>query len=114
VCKILDFSKYKYEQEKKLKEARKKQKAGLLKEIRLRPSIGIHDLEVKLRAVSGFLKEHDKVRITVVFRGRENQHKNIGLEMLKQIQVKLAELAIMEGRPSTEGNRMSIMLIPKK
>jgi translation initiation factor IF-3 len=114
VCKILDYSKYKYEQDKKEKEARKKQKSGLLKEIRLRPSIGVHDLDVKLRHVSEFLKEHDKVRITVVFRGRENQHKDIGLQLLQQIQQKLLDLASIEGRPSSEGNRMSIMLIPKK
>ena len=114
VCKILDFSKYKYEMDKKQKEARKKQKAGLLKEIRLRPSIGIHDLETKLKHVSEFLQEHDKVRITVVFRGRENQHKDIGFQMLQQIGQKLSELASVEGRPSSEGNRMSIMLVPKK
>ena len=114
VCKILDFSKFKYEQEKKLKEARKKQKSGMLKEIRMRPSIGAHDLDVKLRHVEEFLKEHDKVRITVVFRGRENQHKDIGFKVLMDIQAKLAPLAAVEGRPTTEGNRMSIMLIPKK
>lgn len=114
VCKILDFSKFKYEQEKKLKEARKKQKSGMLKEIRMRPSIGVHDLDVKLRHVEEFLKEHDKVRITVVFRGRENQHKDIGFKVLMEIQAKLAPLASAEGRPTTEGNRMSIMLVPKK
>ena len=114
VCKILDFSKYKYEQDKKQKEARKKQKSGMLKEIRMRPSIGAHDLDVKLRHVEEFLKEHDKVRITVVFRGRENQHKDIGFQVLMSIAQKLAPLAVAEGRPSTEGNRMHLMFIPKK
>lgn len=114
VCKILDYSKFKYEQEKKLKEARKKQKSGMLKEIRLSPTIAVHDLEVKLRHVEEFLKEHDKVRITVVFRGRENQHKEVGREVLRVVQEKLSEFAIVEGRPSSEGNRLSIMLAPKK
>jgi len=114
VCKILDYSKFKYEQEKKLKEARRKQKAGFLKEIRLRPSIGAHDLEVKLRHAEEFLKEHDKVRVTVVFRGRENQHKDLGVEVLRQVQEKLAGVACAEGQITTEGNRMSIMLAPKK
>ena len=86
----------------------------MLKEIRMRPSIGAHDLDVKLRHVEEFLKEHDKVRITVVFRGRENQHKDLGYQVLMQITEKLAPLASAEGRPSTEGNRMSIMLVPKK
>ena len=114
VCKILDFSKFKYEQDKKEKEARKKQKSGMLKEIRIRPSIGVHDLDVKLRHVEEFLKEHDKVRITVAFRGRENQHKDLGYQLLMKIAEKLAPLAAAEGRPSTEGNRMHLMFVPKK
>lgn len=114
VCKVLDYSKYRYEQEKKKKEGRKKQKAGLLKEIQLRPRIATHDLDVKLRHVEEFLKEHDKVRITVIFRGRENQHKDLGAKLLSQVQARLAEVADVEQKPSLDRNRLSMMLVPKK
>jgi translation initiation factor IF-3 len=113
VCKVLDYHKFRYEEEKKVRDARKKQKAGLLKEVRLRPNIGQHDLEVKLKHVKEFLAEKDKVRFTVVFRGRENQHQELGLRMLKEIEKLLEPVAIVEGRVSTQGNRMSMTLIPK-
>ena len=77
VCKILDYSKYLYEKERKDREARKKQKAGLLKEVRLSPVIGVHDLDVKLKHVEEFLKAHDKVRITVVFRGQSASRQHL-------------------------------------
>lgn len=113
VCKVLDYHKFKYEQEKKVRESRKKQKTGLLKEVRLRPNIGAHDLEVKLKHVKEFLEEHDKVRMTVVFRGRENQHQDLGLKMLQTISKGLEAVASVEGGISTMGNRMSMTLIPK-
>lgn len=114
VCKVLDYSKYRYEQDKKKKEGRKKQKAGLLKEIQLRPRIATHDLEVKVRHIEEFLKEHDKVRITVIFRGRENQHKDLGAKLLNQVRERLAEVADVEQHPALDRNRLSMMLVPKK
>lgn len=113
VCKILDFSKFKYEQDKKQREARKNQKAGLLKEVRLSPVIGIHDLEVKLKHAEEFLKAHDKVRVTVIFRGRQMQHQDIGLRLLKDVENRLSALASVEQAPASERNRMMMTLVPK-
>ena len=113
VCKILDYNKYCYTQEKQQREARKKQKAGMLKEIRLKPRIAAHDLDTKIKHVEEFLQKHDKVRVTVIFRGRENQHKDIGRGLLSSILERLASLAAAEGNIQTMGNRMSMTLIPK-
>ncbi|MBI5211185.1 MAG: translation initiation factor IF-3 [Elusimicrobia bacterium] len=113
VCKILDFPKFKYEQEKKVRESRKHQKSGLLKEVRLRPNIGIHDLDFKLKHVMEFINNHDKVRITIVFRGREMQHRDLGIKLLDQIREKLSTIAIAEGTPQQERNRLMLTLIPK-
>lgn len=113
VCKILAYSKFKYEQEKKEREARKKQKAGLLKELRFRPNIGQHDLDVKVKQIEGFIDAHDKVRITVVFRGREMQHRDLGFNLLMSIQEKLAAKAAVEQAPMPDRNRLVMTLIPK-
>jgi translation initiation factor IF-3 len=113
VCKILAYSKYKYDQEKKEREARKKQKAGLLKELRFRPNIGTHDLDVKVRQIEEFIDAHDKVRITVVFRGREMQHRDLGFKLLMSIQEKLAAKAAVEQAPMPDRNRLVMTLIPK-
>lgn len=113
VCKILDFSKYLYEQERKQREARKKQKAGLLKEVRFSPVIGSHDLEVKVRHVEEFLRARDKVRLTVLFRGRQMQHRDLGMNILKRIQERLMAIASTEGHPIMDRNRLHITLIPK-
>jgi translation initiation factor IF-3 len=113
VCKILDYSKYKYEQDKKVRESRKKQKTGLLKEVRFKPHIGAHDLEVKLRQIGGFIAEHDKVRITVVFRGREMQHRDLGMNLLMSIKERLVDVAAVEQAPSPDRNRLIMTLIPK-
>lgn len=113
VCKILDHSKYLYEKERQAREARKKQKAGLLKEVRLSPVIGAHDLDVKLKHASEFLRQNDKVRITVVFRGRQNQHKELGSTLLASVRERLGEVAIAEGSVTLDRNRMFLMLIPK-
>ena len=110
VCKVMDFSKFLYEKEKQDRENRKKQKAGVLKEIRLNPRIASHDLQTKVKHIEEFLKEHNKVRVTVVFRGRENQHRNLGEEILMAIKDNLSSVGVVEGRPSMMGNRMSIML----
>jgi translation initiation factor IF-3 len=113
VCKILDYSKYKYEQDKKVRESRRKQKAGLLKEVRFKPHIGMHDLEVKIKHISEFLAAHDKVRITVVFKGREMQHKDIGMKLLDLIRDRLVALAGVEQAPVPDRNRLVMTLIPK-
>lgn len=112
VCKVMDFSKFLYEKEKQDRENRKKQKAGVLKEIRLNPRIATHDLQTKVKHIEEFLKEHNKVRVTVVFRGRENQHRNLGEEILMSIKDNLSNVGIIEGKPQLMGNRMSIMLAP--
>ncbi len=112
VCKVMDFNKFLYEKEKQDRENRKKQKAGQLKEIRLNPRIASHDLQTKVKHIEEFLKEHNKVRVTVVFRGRENQHRNLGEEILMSIKDNLSGVGVIEGRPQLMGNRMSIMLAP--
>jgi translation initiation factor IF-3 len=112
VCKVMDFSKFLYEKEKQDRENRKKQKAGVLKEIRLNPRIASHDLQTKVKHIETFLKDHNKVRVTVVFRGRENQHRNLGEEILISIRDNLAGIGVPEGKPQMMGNRMSIMLAP--
>jgi len=91
----------------------RKPKAGMLKEIRLKPRIAAHDLDTKIKHVEEFLQKHDKVRVTVIFRGRENQHKDIGRGLLSSILERLASLAAAEGNIQTMGNRMSMTLIPK-
>lgn len=113
VCKILDFSKYRYEQDKKTRESRRKQKAGLLKEIRFKPHIGAHDLDVKVRQIEEFIKEHDKVRLTVIFRGREMQHKDLGMKLLDNIRERLEAVAVVEQAPASDRNRLVMTLIPK-
>ena len=113
VCKILDFSKFKYELEKKVRESRKKQKAGLLKEVRFKPHIGQHDLDVKIKHISAFIAAHDKVRITVVFRGREMQHRDLGMKLLDVIKERLELTAMVEQAPTPDRNRLIMTLIPK-
>ena len=113
VCKIMDFSKYLYEKDKQEKENRKKQKTGGLKEIRLNPRIGENDLQTKIRQMDKFLQEHNKVRITVVFRGRENQHKDLGENILDRICEALSASGAKEGKPQLLGNRMSITIAPQ-
>jgi translation initiation factor IF-3 len=113
VCKILNYSKYLYELGKKSKDAKKKQKAVSLKEIRLKSRIAPHDLEVKVKQIEGFLKKKDMVRVSVVFYGRENQHKDIGTTMLEDMKNKLAEIANVEGNMQAQGNRISVTFVPK-
>lgn len=114
VCKVVDFSKYRYEKEKQKKEARKHQKGGHVKEIRFRPQIGEHDFVTKLRAVQKFLEDRDKVRITVMFRGREMEHKDLGQRIIERLKEHLGELATVESNPMMMGNRMILMLAPQK
>ena len=113
VCKILSYSKYLYELGKKSKDAKKKQKAVSLKEIRLKSRIAPHDLEVKVKQIEGFLKKKDMVRVSVVFYGRENQHKDIGTTMLEDMKNKLAAVGDVEGNMQSQGNRISVTFVPK-
>lgn len=114
VCKIINFSKFKYEMEKKEKEARKKQKISQLKEVRIRPRIGEHDLEVKIKHAREFIEDGDKVQLTAMFSGREMQHKDLGIKIMDKIKDALADIAEPEGRTSSMGTRVFLTLMPKK
>lgn len=113
VCKILDYNKYVYEQEKKNKDAKKKQSKVTLKELRIKSRIAAHDLEVKLHQIEEFLKKKNSVRFVVVFHGRENQHKDIGIAILNDAAKRLEPLAGVEGGLQSIGNRVSMTFIPK-
>ena len=112
VCKILDYGKYKYEMQKKANEARKKQKVVDIKEIKLRPGIGDHDYQVKLRAARGFLEEGDKVKVTLRFRGREMAHLDIGMDLLKKMREELSDIGKPELEPRLEGRQMMMVIGP--
>lgn len=113
VCKVLDFGKYKYEQQKKKNEARKKQKVVDVKEVKLRPNIDTHDYDVKLRNAQRFLESGDKVKVTLRFRGRELAHQDIGMELLHKVKDELDELAKVEQMPKMEGRQMIMVLAPR-
>lgn len=114
VCKLTDFAKFRYKQEKKRREAKKNQKAGQLKEIRMRPKIGSHDFDIKIKHIEEFLQERDKVRVTVVFQGRENEHRELGAKLLTILKERLVDVAEVEQDALLEGNRLNLMLVPKK
>ena len=113
VCKILDYNKYVYEQGKKAAEAKKKQAKVSLKELRIKSRIAPHDLEVKLRQIEEFLRKKNQVRFVVVFRGRENQHKDLGIQILNDTAKRLEPLATVDGGLQQLGNRMSMTFVPK-
>jgi translation initiation factor IF-3 len=114
VCKILDYGKYKYEEQKKKKEAKKKQKIIEIKEIKLRPMIGIHDLEIKIRMMREFITEGDKVKVTMRFRGREMANQKVGIDVLNKVQADLADVGKAESPPRMEmGGQMLLMMVPK-
>ena len=113
VCKILDFGKFKYEEQKKANVARKKQKVIEIKEIKLRPNIDTHDYDVKMKAMKGFLEEGDKVKVTLRFRGRELSHQGRGLEVLTRVQGDLSTMAKVEQFPTMEGRQMTMVMSPK-
>jgi translation initiation factor IF-3 len=113
VCKLLDIGKYKYEQQKKQNEARKKQKVIEIKEIKMRPGIDDHDYDVKKRAMIRFLEEGDKVKITLRFRGREMVHSELGARVLERVRTDLAEVAKVEMSPRMEGRQMTMVVAPK-
>lgn len=114
VCKILDFGKYRYELQKKAKEAKKKQKVVEIKEIKLRPGIDTNDYNIKLRNVIRFLEEGDKVKITLRFRGREMSHIEIGWEVMNRMKADTAAHARIESEPKTEGRQMVMVLAAAK
>jgi translation initiation factor IF-3 len=114
VCKIVNFSKFKYETEKKEKEARKKQKISHLKEVRIRPRISVHDLEIKIKRAREFIEDGDKVQLTAMFSGREMQHKDLGINIMNKIKEALSDIAEPEGRVSSMGTRVFLTLAPKK
>jgi len=112
VCRVIDYGKFRYEQTKKEKVARKSQKLSELREIRLRPKIGEHDLEFKLRSIKNFLTDGDKVRVTVMFRGREVSHADLGWKLLQKVIKILEGVAVLERPALMEGRRMHIILAP--
>ena len=113
VCKILDFGKYKYEQQKKANEARKKQKVVEIKEVKIRPNIDDHDYDVKMRQMKSFIEEGDKVKVTLRFRGREMAHQELGAKVLERIRTELAEATKVEQFPRLENRQMIMVLAPK-
>ncbi|OWU78345.1 translation initiation factor IF-3 [Loktanella sp. 22II-4b] len=112
VCKIMDFGKFKYEQQKRESEARKKQKTIEVKEVKFRPNTDTHDYEVKMRNVFRFLEAGDKVKITLRFRGREMAHQNLGRELLERVAEDVKELGKVENMPKMEGRQMIMMIGP--
>ncbi|HKS89701.1 MAG TPA: translation initiation factor IF-3 [Stellaceae bacterium] len=113
VCKILDFGKFKYEEQKKKNEARKKQKIIEVKEIKLRPSIDDHDYEVKMRSMNKFIEEGDKVKVTMRFRGRELAHQELGMNVLMRVRDDLDTIAKVEQMPRMEGRQMTMVVAPR-
>jgi len=113
VCKILDFGKYKYQNQKKASEARKKQKIVEVKEIKMRPNIDTHDYDVKMKAIQRFFEEGDKVKLTLRFRGREMAHQDLGLKLLEKVRDDTAEIAKVESEPKLEGRQMIMVLAPR-
>ena len=112
VCRLLDYGKYKYEQAKKEHQARKSQRVSLLREVRLRPKIGIHDFEAKIRTAKKLLTGGDKVKVTLMFRGRESTHPELGWKVLQRMVESLSDIASLERQPVMEGRRMNIILAP--
>ena len=113
VCKIIDYGKLKYKVQKSKKEAKKKQKTIEVKEIKIRPGIDKHDYEVKLKALSKFIADGNKVKISMRFRGREMEHQNIGLNLLKKLTEEVSDYAMVEIAPKAEGKQIMMILVPQ-
>ncbi|WP_420470400.1 MULTISPECIES: translation initiation factor IF-3 [unclassified Brevundimonas] len=113
VCKILDYGKHRFQEQKKKAEARKRQKVVELKEIKLRPNIDTHDYEVKAKAMHRFFDEGDKVKVTLRFRGREMAHPELGMKLLNKVQADFDEVAKVEYAPRMEGRQMIMILAPR-
>jgi translation initiation factor IF-3 len=114
VCKIMDFGKYRFEQSKKIKESKKKQKVVLTKEVRLRPKIEEHDYQTKLRQTINFISKGNKVKITLRFRGREMAHTELGKELLNKMIKDVNEVGVVEKKPQFQGRVITMVLAPKK
>jgi translation initiation factor IF-3 len=110
----LDYGKFKYEQSKREKEARKKQKVTVVKEVKMRPTIDVHDFEIKARNAERFLKDGDKVKVSILFRGREIVHSELGKSNLERMAVRLQYVAVVERAPKVEGRNMVMVLSPKQ
>jgi translation initiation factor IF-3 len=113
VCRIMDYGKYRYEQSKKAKDAKKKQTMIQIKEVKMRPKTDEHDLEFKTRHIEKFLKEGNKAKVTMIFRGREVVHTNLGRKLLDKLAEDLKDAAIVEQLPRLEGKNMVMILAPK-
>ena len=113
VCKILDYGKLKYQEQKKASEARKRQKTVDVKEIKMRPNIDKHDYDVKMRSVTKFIGEGDKVKVTMRFRGREMAHQELGMQVLTRVREEVDEIAKVEASPKLEGRQMMMVLAPR-
>ena len=113
VVKMMDYGKFKYEQQKKAAEARKRQKTIEIKEIKMRPTIDDHDYDVKMRSMRRFFEEGDKVKVTLRFRGREMAHQHLGMELLTRIQKETDPIAKIEQHPKLEGRQMMMVLAPR-
>ncbi len=114
VCKVMDYGKFKFEEQKKRQAARKKQKQTQVKEIKFRPGTDIGDYNVKLRNLTKFLTEGDKVKVTLRFRGREMAHQELGRDLLKRVEADLEALGTVEQYPKMEGRQMVMVIAPKK
>ncbi len=112
VCRLLDYGKFKYEQQKKEQQAKKSQKVSMLREIRLRPKIGVHDFDAKARTARKLLADGAKVKVTLMFRGREITHPELGWKILQRMAEALSDVAALERKPVMEGRRMDIVLTP--
>ena len=112
VCKIVDYGKLKYKEQKSKKEAKKKQKTIEVKEIKMRPGIDKHDYEVKIKALSKFISGGNKVKVSMRFRGREMEHQNLGMELLKKLTEEVSEYAKIEIPPKPEGRQIMMVLVP--
>ncbi len=114
VCRLMDFGKFKYQEQKRAHEAKLKQKQIQVKEIKLRPQTDENDYQIKMRNMTKFLQEGDKVKVTLRFRGREMAHQEFGIRQLERIKADLEELAVVEQFPKLEGRQMIMVLAPKK
>ncbi len=114
VCKLMDYGKYRYEEQRKAREARKKQHTVSIKEVKYRPGIEDHDYEFKTRHVRRFLDDGDKVKVTMMFRGRQMSHPELGLEVLERVAAAVEDIGKVESQPTREGRTMSMVIVPLK
>jgi bacterial translation initiation factor 3 (bIF-3) len=114
VCRIVDFGKFKYQEQKRQHEQRQKQKQVQVKEVKFRPGTDENDYQIKLRNMTRFLEEEDKVKVTLRFRGREMAHQDIGMRQIERIRADLQEMAVVEQMPKMEGRQMVMVLTPSK